>query len=141
MPGKKTTISVDPDVLELAQGLGAANGWSTAHTARVAFEALETLLELHTGTAEKATEPDVGKLFLALSRLMPAGLVAGKETGWGRLQDGRPALIVDDFYFSIDANGEVMAIRGDGREVADVRNGKRRTIAHVETVEEIASRN
>jgi hypothetical protein len=141
MASKKTTISVDPDVLELAQGLGAENGWSTAHAARVAFEALETLLELHSGTAEKAAEPDVGKLFRALSRLMPAGLVEGKPTDWGRLQDGRPALILDDYYFSIDANGEVMAIRGDGREVADVQNGKRRVIANVETVEEIASRN
>ena len=138
---KRTTISVDQETLALARGIADDNGWSAAVATRVAFEALETLLELHSGTAAKAAKPDVGQLFLALSRLMPAGLVVGKETGWGRLSDGRPALIVDDFYFSADANGEIMAIRGDGREVADVQNGKRRTIAHVETVEEIAARN
>jgi hypothetical protein len=137
----RTTITVASEAHELLRKIADDNGWSVADAAQTAIEALETLLELHSSTAAKAAEPDVGQLFLALSRLMPAGLVQGKETGWGRLQDGRPALILDDFYFSIDANGEVMAIRGDGREVADVRNGKRRVIANVQTVEEIAARN
>jgi hypothetical protein len=137
----RTTVTVATEAHEVLRRLADDNGWSIAIAAQTAFEALEVLLDLHSRTAAKAAERDVAELFLALSRLMPAGLVEGKRTEWGRLSDGRPALIVDGWVFAPDRNGDVMAVRQDGGQVGHIDRGQLQPLTDTVVVDQIAALN
>jgi hypothetical protein len=126
---ERTTITVPVEVHQRLRRLARSNGMSVAAAAQTAVEALETLLELHAGTAAKAVEPDVGDLFARVAKLIPAGLVDGKRVEWGRLEDGRPALLVEGWVIAEDLNGDVMLVRDDGGQVGRIHHGRPEVLA------------
>lgn len=126
---KQLNISVEQDVLDLVDALAREHGWNKRETITAALEALQNLMERHERTAAKATEADVGDLFRKVARLMPAGLTDARVE-WGRLSDGRPALIVREEWVIADDNaGDLMAVRRDGRQVGYLAHGDIKPLA------------
>jgi hypothetical protein len=137
----RTTVTLSSEAHRVLRRLADDNGWSVATAAQTAIEALEVLLDLHSQTAAKAAEPDVRELFMELARLMPAGLVEGRQTEWGRISDGGAALIVDGWVFARDTNGEMMAVRQDAGQVGHIDRGRVQPLADTIVVDEIAALN
>jgi hypothetical protein len=115
-------LSVDRDLSDLVEELARHHGWTKRQAVTAAVEALKVLMKRHETTAAKASEEDVGELFLRVARLMPAGLTDAKVE-WGRLSDGRPALIVRDWVIADDGSGDLMAVRRDGSQVGYLAHG------------------
>jgi hypothetical protein len=121
---KQMNTLVSEDIPSLVDDLRKGNGWSNnGQVVTIAVEALKVLMKRHETTAAKAAEEDVGDLFTRVSRLIPAGL-ADAKVEWGRLSDGRPALIVrEEWVIADDNNGDLMAVHRDGSQVGYLAHG------------------
>jgi hypothetical protein len=115
---KQMNTLVPEEIPELVDKLRKKYGWSSnGQVVTTALEALAKLMERHETTAAMASDEDVGELFTRVSRVIPAGLTDAKVE-WGRLSDGRPALIVrEEWVIADDNNGDLMAVRRDGSQV------------------------
>ena len=125
---------VPEEIPKMVRNLRKANGWTdNGQVVTTAAYALAYLLERYDKVAERLADEDVEKdvldLFIRLSRLMPARLVDDKVE-WGRLSDGRPALILREEWVIADDNaGDLMAVRRDGGQVGYVARGDVQVLA------------
>ena len=122
-------LSVDQHTRDLAAALADDPHWrSQREVVTTALDCLAELMERYRAVAEEAADDDVGALFLHVAHAMPATLSAGPVT-WGRFNDGRPVLILDDWYVAEDLGGDLMAVRADGSQIGQIVHGRIEVIA------------
>jgi len=124
-------LSVDGDLRDTVDRLAVRRGSTKREVITTAVYALAQLSErLELLIRESASvEEDLGDLIREVAHLMPFPLIAAK-IGWGRLSDGRVALIVDDeWWIARDPNGDLMAIRPDGGQVGYISRGRIEALA------------
>jgi hypothetical protein len=121
---QRTTLSVERETHERLRELARQNDWSVQDAVRVAVETLDELMSRHEGTSTRASDPDVGRLFLQLARLAPAMLTDCKVEE-ARFSDGRPALILDETWvFAPDNAGQLMVAKKDGTAIGRIEHGR-----------------
>jgi hypothetical protein len=131
---KQMNTIVPEGLPDFVRDLRKDYGWSDkGQVVTAGVYALAYLLDRHDKTAaealEKGAEQDVVDLFVRVSRLMPAPLTNDKVE-WGRLSDGRPALIVrEEWVIANDNAGDLMAVRRDGSQVGYVAQGDIQVLA------------
>jgi hypothetical protein len=119
---------VPDEIPGIVRDLRKASGWTeNGQVVTAAIDALAYLLERHdkaiARSAEDGVEQDVLDLFKRVSRVLPARLVDDR-VDWGRLSDGRPALILNqEWVIADDGAGDLMAVRHDGNEVGYLARG------------------
>ena len=112
-----------PDLIKKLRSDGRDYGWrSNGQLVATAVYALAQLMERYETAAGKAAEEDVEDLFRRVAHQIPAVIADGK-VGWGRLSDGRPALMVNEWVIADDRNGELMAVATDGSQVGYLVRG------------------
>jgi hypothetical protein len=117
-------VHVSRQLVKSVEVLADVHGWSKRETVTKAIEALVDLMERHEGTAARASNSDIGDLFLELASLMPAGLTDVKVAE-ARFSDGRPGLIVsDEWVVANDDRGALMVSRRDSGRLARVARGR-----------------
>lgn len=106
------------------------------------LDPLREMMDRHEAIAAKATQPDVGALYLRLARLMPYELAEGKVQE-ARRANGDPALIVaDEWIFAENNDGELMALRLDGSQSGHIESGQIVVLAeHSTEVAKVAALN
>jgi hypothetical protein len=133
-------MSVDTELRDCVDDLARERETTKREVVTTGVYALRRLMaRLEPVQREAETiDPDLGAVFRAASQRIPAVLAFAK-VGWGRLNDERVALVVDDtWWLAQEADGGLRAVRDDATQVGEVRDGTIVPVANVHVQGDIA---